>query len=107
MDEITPGWWLFSIGPYEQWVDLGGADVWAAEWTPTGEYITVENPEYSEQLHQFEIYEIELHDGTLRFAAAEFHYGLWGFYLEGHEDGAPDESDEIDEGAIDAEDDEQ
>ena len=60
----------------------------------TGEYITVASPDYPEQRYQFEIYEIEMHDGRLRFAAAEFHYGLWGFYLEGYEGGASEEDED-------------
>ena len=64
---------------------LGKIAVWEHEWGHVLGTVEVTDPRYH-QPHRAAIYEIQDRDVTLRFAAAEFSNGVWGFYLPGSDD---------------------
>ena len=70
-----------SIGFEGQATDVGGINLWAAEWTPTGGRVTVAHPEYPLQRHTMFTYRIAGANPPVIFAAGEFSAGVWGFFV--------------------------
>ncbi len=76
------GWREVHVGAEGDDLKIGGIEVWRHEWRPTGEAaLQLPHPNYAQQRHRFEIYELGPLDGPIRFAAGELSNGAWGFYV--------------------------
>ena len=80
-EDVTDGWRFVSIGVEGYDVGLAGVDPWRVDWTATGSRIVVPHPQYPAQRHQLTVYEIPGTDPPVVFAAGEFSYGVWGFFV--------------------------
>ena len=61
---------------------LGGLDPWRYQWRQLDQLtIAVPHPSYPQQRHQVRVYEIADGHTVVKFAAAEFSNGVWGFFL--------------------------
>lgn len=79
--DVDRGWRFVSIGFEGQPTDVAGVNPWEVDWTATGRKITVAHPQYPSQWHTMFIWEVTGSDPPIRFAAGEFSYGVWGFFV--------------------------
>lgn len=79
-NEVTPGWRLVSIGFEGAAVNLGGVNPWQVEWHTKRQRIRAAHPQYTQQRHDMDVYEV-VGEPSVRFAAGEFSNGVWGFYV--------------------------
>ena len=80
---VEEGWRFVSIGPEGEPTDVGDVDPWRVEWTPTHRRIVVAHPDYPDQRHVLEVYEVVGSSPPIIFAAGEFSNGVWGFFVPG------------------------
>jgi len=79
---ITPGWRFVSIGFEGDPVDVGaGVNPWRATWLSLYRRIVVAHPQYPQQRHSMDTYQIAGSDPPIVFAAGEFSNGVWGFFV--------------------------
>ena len=79
--DVDEGWRFVSIGFEGDPTDIGGVDPWKIEWLSRHEHITVAHPQYPDQRHPMNVYDLAGTDPPVRFAAGEFSNGVWGFYV--------------------------
>jgi hypothetical protein len=76
------GWRDIHVGFEGDGLKIGGVEVWKREWRRTGEpHLNLPHPSYQHQIHRYDIYEIGDAGHSIRFAAGELSYGVWGFYV--------------------------
>ena len=80
-EDVTSGWRFAWIGVEGNEVRIDGVNPWQVNWNATERRIVVPHPQYPAQRHQFEVYEIPDTDPPVVFAAGEFSYGVWGFFV--------------------------
>ena len=82
MSDVTPGWTHVSIGFEGDKVLLDDLNPWGLEWHALQEpRIIVAHPNYPQERHQMDVYELRREGKTVKFAAGEFSNGVWGFYV--------------------------
>jgi hypothetical protein len=74
-------WRPLTVGLLTDSITIGGLAVWAEQWRPTGERLSLPHPAYPEQMHDYSVYEIGPASSAVRFAAGELSNGVWGFYV--------------------------
>ena len=63
-------------------IDVGGENPWLHEWRRLDEPdVDLPHPQYPQQLHSMQIYDMDVHGRRIRFAAGELSNGVWGFYV--------------------------
>lgn len=80
-EDVTPGWRFVDIGVEGFAVDIGGLNPWPESWTSKDRRVVVPHPQYPAQRHRFHVYEIADTDPPVVFAAGEYSYGVWGFFV--------------------------
>lgn len=79
---VTAGWKFVSIGFEGAPVSLRGIDPWKHPWRRRArESIVVAHPSYPAERHTMFVYELDISERTIEFAAGEFSNGVWGFFL--------------------------
>lgn len=79
---ITPGWHFVRIGFGDVPLRIGPrVNIWKRRWIPTDGYVVVAHPQYPNQRHIMDTYELEDTRPPFAFAAGEFSYNVWGFYV--------------------------
>jgi hypothetical protein len=79
---VTTGWKVAGIVGEGQRINIAGVNPWNYEWRRTSRpAVELPHPQYSNQLHQMNVYEIESGGRTIIFAAAELSISVWGFYV--------------------------
>lgn len=74
--------WEFQTSVVDgDYYQIDGLNIWAHKWHPTGEYVNVLDPIYG-QLHTLSVWQIEVNEKRVRFAAIEFSNCVWGIYVE-------------------------
>lgn len=61
--------------------EINGLNIWDYAWEQTGQRLEIKDPIYS-QSYSFNIYEINNHNITARFAAGEYSNNVWGIFHE-------------------------
>lgn len=63
-------------------IDVGGVIPWDHDWIPVKySAVTVAHPNFANQQHSMDLYEIRDGSASTKFGACEFSNGVWGFYL--------------------------
>ena len=75
-------WKFLHIGFEDDDANINGQRIWGHEWRPTNEKVRLTHPAYSNQIHNFEVYEIGSLERPVRFAVSELSNGVWGFYVQ-------------------------
>ena len=75
-------WRLETIGFSIDDIRIGGLSVWKHAWRLMEmEPILRPHPDYPNQIHRYNVYEIGDAVLPVRFAASELSNGVWGFYV--------------------------
>ncbi len=79
---VDSGWTFVSIGVEGDPVDLGaGLNPWDHGWRSTGRRVVVAHPSYPWQRHDMYEWTLDGVEPAVRFAAGEYSYGVWGFFV--------------------------
>ncbi len=75
--------WRFAwVGFYIDDITIGGLHVWKHEWRSVETAsLRFPHPNYPNQIHRYDVYEIGDIARPVRFAASELSNGVWGFYV--------------------------
>jgi hypothetical protein len=74
------GWRKVHAGIENDGLKIDGIEVWKHKWRSTGELcINLPHPSYRNQIHSYDVYEIEDAVHSVRFAAAELSNGCGAF----------------------------
>ena len=75
-------WKLLKVVVDSEPFDMAGVNIWDAEWISTNDQpIEVSHPSYPHQKHKMWVYEIQVKENKVKFAAGEFSNCVWGFYV--------------------------
>lgn len=81
MDRVDEGWRFVSIGAEGHATDVGGTNPWDVDWVRRIRRITVAHPDYPDESHQLDVYELAAGDPPVIFAAGELSNGVWAFFI--------------------------
>ena len=72
--------WQYAIAGDDGNTTLFGVNIFDYKWKRKGERVKVRDPIYGEE-HDFDIYSVTINGQEYEFAAGEFSYCIWGFYV--------------------------
>ena len=73
--------WQHEITGLDGNTILFGVNIFEFEWMKTGEKVVVKDPLYG-QKYIFPVYKVNIQDEEYAFAAGEFSFYVFGFYIE-------------------------
>ena len=72
--------WKFLKACYDGEDGVFDINIFDYNWVPTGRCVEVLDPIYN-QKHTFKVYNIDIEEKQVTFAAGEFSNGVYGFYV--------------------------